>query len=110
MDVFCRLSNIVMEVVDVAGLCLGSIGQLEHFVGWSSYGDEGLLCAVLRGAYVGCCAAVSNGRWNGAVEDSLLHLVVERVMFGDIVDPLHGDDVSCTSTWQGGEAGSDSIE
>ena len=77
-----------MEVVDVAGLCLHSVGQLEHLVGRLSCGDEGLLCAVLCGAYVGCCAAVGNGGWNGAVEDSLLDLIVERVTFGDIVDPL----------------------
>ncbi len=77
-----------MEVVDVAGLCLHSVGQLKHLVGRLSCGDEGLLCAVLCGAYVGCYATVGNGGWNGAVEDSLLDLVVERVMFGDVVDPL----------------------
>jgi hypothetical protein len=88
VDVFCWLSNIVMEVVDIAGLCLRSVGQLKHLVGRLSCGDEGLLCAVLRGAYVGCFTAVGNGRWNGAVEDSLLDLVVERVTFGDVVDPL----------------------
>ena len=88
MDVFCQLSNIVMEVVDVAGLCSRSVGQLEHLVGWLSCGDEGLLCAVLCGAYVGCHAAVGDGGWNGAVEDFLLDLVVERVTFGDVVDPL----------------------
>ncbi len=77
-----------MEVVDVADLCSCSVWQLKHLVGRLSCGDEGLLCALLRGAYVGCCAAVSNGGWNGAIEDSLLDLVVERVMFGDVVDPL----------------------
>ncbi len=77
-----------MEVVDVAGLCSRSVGQLEHLVGRLSCGDEGLLCAILHGTYMGCRAAVGNGGWNRAVEDSLPDLVVERVMFGDVVDPL----------------------
>ncbi len=55
---------------------------------WDSCQDEVLLCAVLRDAYVGCRTAVGNGKWNGAVEDSSLDLVVERVTFGDVVDPL----------------------
>ncbi len=72
-----------MEVVDVPGLCLRSVGQLKHLAGRLSCGDEGLLCTVLCGAYVGCCAAVGDGGWNRAIEDSLLDLVVEQNNLGN---------------------------
>ncbi len=71
----------------LACVCI-PLGRLKHLVGRLSCGNEGLLCAVLCGAYVGCCAPVGNGGWNGAVEDSLLDLVAERVTFGDVVDHL----------------------
>ncbi len=100
-----------MEVVDVAGLCSHSVGQLKHLVGRLSCGDEGLLCAVLRGAYVGCCTTVSNGGWNGAVERTPCLIWLWRgLRLVMLLILLRGDDVSCALTWQGGGAGSDSIE